>query len=162
GYFGLLSFEASITAGLIFAFIQYMERFFEPINQVSQNLSIFQQALVAASRVFRLIDDGTLEPAQNPDEENEITGGRIDFNNVTFTAMLGAPVALVGHTGSGKSSIINLFMRFYEFEHGEILIDGQSIKKMPKSELKENIGLVLQDPFIFYGTIESNIKLYHP
>lgn len=176
GYFGLLSFEASITAGLIFAFIQYMERFFEPINQVSQNLSIFQQALVAASRVFRLIDDGTLEPAQNPDEENEITGGRIDFNNVTFsydgkvdvlknisfTAMLGETVALVGHTGSGKSSIINLFMRFYEFEHGEILIDGQSIKKMPKSELKENIGLVLQDPFIFYGTIESNIKLYHP
>lgn len=176
GYFGLLSFEASITAGLIFAFIQYMERFFEPINQVSQNLSIFQQALVAASRVFRLIDDGTLEPAQNPDEENEITGGRIDFNNVTFsydgkvdvlknisfTAMPGETVALVGHTGSGKSSIINLFMRFYEFEHGEILIDGQSIKKMPKSELKENIGLVLQDPFIFYGTIESNIKLYHP
>lgn len=176
GYFGLLSFEASITAGLIFAFIQYMERFFEPINQVSQNLSIFQQALVAASRVFRLIDDGTLEPAQNPDEENKITGGRIDFNNVTFsydgkvdvlknisfTAMLGETVALVGHTGSGKSSIINLFMRFYEFEHGEILIDGQSIKKMPKSELKENIGLVLQDPFIFYGTIESNIKLYHP
>ena len=143
---------------------------------MSQNLSIFQQALVAASRVFRLIDDGTLEPAQNPDEENKITGGRIDFNNVTFsydgkvdvlknisfTAMPGETVALVGHTGSGKSSIINLFMRFYEFEHGEILIDGQSIKKMPKSELKENIGLVLQDPFIFYGTIESNIKLYHP
>ncbi len=176
GYFGLLSFEASITAGLIFAFIQYMERFFEPINQVSQNLSIFQQALVAASRVFRLIDDGTLEPAQNPVQENKITDGRIDFNNVTFsydgkvdvlksisfTAMPGETVALVGHTGSGKSSIINLFMRFYEFEHGEILIDGKSIKEMPKSELKENIGLVLQDAFIFYGTIESNIKLYHP
>lgn len=176
GYFGLLSFEGSITAGLIFAFIQYMERFFEPINQVSQNLSIFQQALVAASRVFRLIDDGTLEPAQNEDPANKIIDGRIDFNNVTFsyddkvdvlknisfTAMPGETVALVGHTGSGKSSIINLFMRFYEFEHGEILIDGQSIKEMPKSELKENIGLVLQDPFIFYGTIESNIKLYHP
>ena len=76
--------------------------------------------------------------------------------------MPGETVALVGHTGSGKSSIINLFMRFYEFESGEILIDGESIKKMPKYELKENIGLVLQDPFIFYGTIESNIKLYHP
>ncbi len=176
GYFGLLSFEASITAGLIFAFIQYMERFFEPINQVSQNLSIFQQALVATSRVFRLIDDDTLEPPQNPVRENKITDGRIDFNNVTFsydgqvdvlknisfTAMPGETVALVGHTGSGKSSIINLFMRFYEFESGEILIDGESIKKMPKYELKENIGLVLQDPFIFYGTIESNIKLYHP
>ncbi|MET3110217.1 ABC transporter ATP-binding protein [Salinicoccus halitifaciens] len=176
GYFGLLSFESSITAGLIFAFIQYMERFFEPINQVSQNLSIFQQALVSASRVFRLIDEDTLEPEQTPRTEHEITDGRIDFENVTFsydgrtdvlknisfTAMPGETVALVGHTGSGKSSIINLFMRFYEFDEGRILIDGHSIKTLPKQELKNNIGLVLQDPFLFYGTIESNIRLYHP
>ncbi|SOC38151.1 ABC transporter ATP-binding protein [Salinicoccus kekensis] len=176
GYFGLLSFESSITAGLIFAFIQYMERFFEPINQVSQNLSIFQQALVSASRVFRLIDEDILEPEQAPRAEYGITDGRIDFENVTFsydgrtdvlknisfTAMPGETVALVGHTGSGKSSIINLFMRFYEFDEGRILIDGHSIKTLPKQELKNNIGLVLQDPFLFYGTIESNIRLYHP
>jgi len=84
------------------------------------------------------------------------------LKDISFTAEPGQTVALVGHTGSGKSSIINLFMRFYEFEKGEILIDGQSIRKLPKKEMKEKIGLVLQDPFIFYGTVESNIRLYHP
>lgn len=176
GYFGLLSFEASVTAGVVFAFIQYMERFFEPINQVSQNLNIFQQALVAASRVFTLLDDDTLEPEQAEDKNYQITNGKIEFKNVTFsydgkvdvlknisfTASPGETVALVGHTGSGKSSIINLFMRFYEFGNGSILIDDQSIKEIPKNDLKENIGLVLQDPFIFYGTVKSNIMLYHP
>lgn len=175
-YFGLLSFEGGVTAGVLFAFIQYMERFFEPINQVSQNLNIFQQALVSASRVFALMDDERMEPVQNEKKEYAVTEGRVEFRNITFsydhkvdvlkdisfTAEPGQTVALVGHTGSGKSSIINLFMRFYEFEKGEILIDGQSIKEIPKNELKEKIGLVLQDPFIFYGTVESNIKLYHP
>ncbi|MFD2829038.1 ABC transporter ATP-binding protein [Corticicoccus populi] len=176
GYFGLLSFEAGVTAGVIFAFIQYIERFFEPINQVSQNLNVFQQALVSASRVFTLLDDDTLEPRQNENENSIMTDGKIEFKDVTFsydgnvdvlknisfTANPGETVALVGHTGSGKSSIINLFMRFYEFERGDILIDGHSIKEIPKTELKHNVGLVLQDPFIFYGTVKSNIKLYHP
>ncbi|MHC0552608.1 ABC transporter ATP-binding protein [Salinicoccus sp. CNSTN-B1] len=176
GYFGLLSFESTVTAGVVFAFLQYMERFFEPINQVSQNLNIFQQALVSASRVFTLMDDERLEPVQDKDEEAEITDGHIEFKDVTFsydgevdvlkhitfTARPGETVALVGHTGSGKSSIINLFMRFYEFNQGDITIDGHSIKKMPKGELKQKVGLVLQDPFIFYGTIASNIRLYHP
>ncbi len=71
-------------------------------------------------------------------------------------------IALVGHTGSGKSSIINLFMRFYEYQRGDIKIDGHSLKTIPKLELKEKVGLVLQDAFIFYGSIASNIKLYHP
>lgn len=176
GYFGLLSFEAGVTAGVIFAFIQYIERFFEPINQVSQNLNVFQQALVSASRVFTLLDDDTLEPRQNENKNSIMTDGKIEFKDVTFsydgnvdvlknisfTANPGETVALVGHTGSGKSSIINLFMRFYEFERGDILIDGHSIKEIPKTELKHNVGLVLQDPFIFYGTVKSNIKLYHP
>lgn len=176
GYFGLLSFEAGVTAGVIFAFIQYIERFFEPINQVSQNLNVFQQALVSASRVFTLLDDDTLEPRQNENKNSIMSDGKIEFKDVTFsydgnvdvlknisfTANPGETVALVGHTGSGKSSIINLFMRFYEFERGDILIDGHSIKEIPKTELKHNVGLVLQDPFIFYGTVKSNIKLYHP
>ena len=153
-----------------------MERFFEPINQVSQNLNIFQQALVAASRVFALMDDERIEPHQPEESNYRITDGHIEFRNVTFsydgrtdvlkdisfTARSGETVALVGHTGSGKSSIINLFMRFYEFSEGEILVDGHSIKEMPKHELKSRVGLVLQDPFIFYGTVESNIRLYHP
>lgn len=175
-YFGVLSFSGGVTAGVIFAFIQYMERFFEPLNQVSQNLNIFQQALVAASRVFTLIDDDRMQPEQDENASLGIGNGRVEFKNVTFsydgkvnvlndisfTAEPGETVALVGHTGSGKSSIINLFMRFYEFDHGEILIDGQSIKELPKDDMKKHIGLVLQDPFIFYGTVESNIKLYHP
>ena len=174
-YFGILSFETSVTAGVIFAFIQYMERFFEPINQVSQNLNIFQQALVAASRVFTLLDENRHEQAQAADKNQEITNGCVEFKDVTFsydgknnvlknisfTVPPGTTTALVGHTGSGKSSIINLMMRFYEFEHGSIEIDGHSIKTLPKEEMKKNIGLVLQDPFIFYGTPASNIKLYH-
>lgn len=175
GYFGVISFTTGITAGVVFAFVQYMERFFEPINQVSQNLNILQQALVSASRVFALIDDDTYEPQQEANNDNAIETGEIEFDNVSFsydgetdvlknislTAKPGEMIALVGHTGSGKSSIINLFMRFYEFNRGDIKIDGNSIKKIPKTELKEKIGLVLQDAFMFYGTIASNIKLYH-
>ncbi|ASF19500.1 ABC transporter ATP-binding protein [Staphylococcus saprophyticus] len=176
GYFGVISFTTGITAGVVFAFVQYMERFFEPINQVSQNLNILQQALVSASRVFALINDDTYEPQQEANNDNAIETGEIEFDNVSFsydgetdvlknislTAKPGEMIALVGHTGSGKSSIINLFMRFYEFNRGDIKIDGNSIKKIPKTELKEKIGLVLQDAFMFYGTIASNIKLYHP
>ncbi|MCY1037660.1 ABC transporter ATP-binding protein [Staphylococcus nepalensis] len=176
GYFGIISFTTGITAGVVFAFVQYMGRFFEPINQVSQNLNILQQALVSASRVFTLIDDRTYEPKQHPILNHGIQEGKIEFKNVSFsydgetdvlkninfTVNPGEMVALVGHTGSGKSSIINLFMRFYEFNRGAIEIDGYSIKTIPKEELKQKIGLVLQDAFVFYGTVESNIKLYHP
>ncbi|MBF7020260.1 ABC transporter ATP-binding protein [Staphylococcus sp. 18_1_E_LY] len=175
-YFGIISFNTSITAGVVFAFIQYMERFFEPVNQVSQNLNVLQQALVSASRVFKLIDDDTYEPPQDTHANYAITEGKVEFKNVSFsydgetqvlknisfTVNPGETVALVGHTGSGKSSIINLFMRFYEFEQGQILIDNQSIKELNKAEMKSKIGLVLQDAFIFYGTVTSNIKLYHP
>ena len=175
-YFGIISFNTSITAGVVFAFIQYMERFFEPVNQVSQNLNVLQQALVSANRVFKLIDDDTYEPAQDTQKNYTITDGKVEFKdvsfsydgetqvlkNISFTVNPGETVALVGHTGSGKSSIINLFMRFYEFEQGQILIDNQSIKKLNKAEMKNKIGLVLQDAFIFYGTVTSNIKLYHP
>ncbi|MEQ6961203.1 ABC transporter ATP-binding protein [Staphylococcus arlettae] len=176
GYFGIISFTTGITAGVVFAFVQYMERFFEPINQVSQNLNILQQALVSASRVFTLIDDETYEPEQQPVPSHTIDEGKIEFKevsfsydgetdvlkNINFTVNPGEMIALVGHTGSGKSSIINLFMRFYEFERGSIEVDGHSIKTIPKQELKQKIGLVLQDAFIFYGTVASNIKLYHP
>ncbi len=157
GYFGIISFSATITAGVVFAFIQYMERFFEPINQVSQNLNVLQQAIVSASRVFELIDDETYEPKQDVNNEHRITEGKVTFEDVSFsyngetdvlkhisfTVNPGETVALVGHTGSGKSSIINLFMRFYEFERGQIMIDNQSLKSFSKDELKSKIGLVL-------------------
>ncbi|HSJ39284.1 MAG TPA: ABC transporter transmembrane domain-containing protein [Planococcus sp. (in: firmicutes)] len=174
-YFGITSFSSTVEVGVIYAFVTYIDRFFEPINQVMQRLSIFQQAIVAASRVFDLLDEEDEAPAQR-DTDNKILDGRIEFRNVSFsydgnadvlknisfTAEPGQTVALVGHTGSGKSSIINLLMRFYEFERGDILIDGRSVKDYRTSELRKKMGLVLQDPFLFYGTIESNIRLYNP
>lgn len=174
-YFGITSFSSTVEVGVIYAFVTYIDRFFEPINQVMQRLSIFQQAIVAASRVFDLLDEKDEAPAQL-DSDSKIWDGRIEFRNVSFsydgnadvlknisfTAEPGQTVALVGHTGSGKSSIINLLMRFYEFERGDILIDGRSVKEYRAAELRKKMGLVLQDPFLFYGTIESNIRLYNP
>jgi ATP-binding cassette subfamily B protein len=172
-YFGITSFSNTVEVGVIYAFVTYVDRFFEPINQVMQRLSIFQQAIVAGSRVFKLLDEVELSPTQG-NTDSQIHAGKIEFNNVTFsydgqtdvlknisfTAQPGETVALVGHTGSGKSSIINLLMRFYEYKHGEILIDGHSVKDYQTQELREKMGLVLQDPFLFFGDIESNIRLH--
>ncbi len=172
-FFGITSFNTAVEVGMIYAFITYISRFFEPINQVMERLAFYQQAIVAASRVFELLDDQELEPAQI-ESKAEINTGSIEFKNVTFsydgkTNVLknisfkvnpGETVALVGHTGSGKSSIINLLMRFYEFEQGDIIIDGKSIKSYSKKEIRKKLGLVLQDSFLFYGTIESNIRLF--
>lgn len=174
-YFGVISLTSTVDIGIIYAFTTLLNRLFQPIQQVMQRLSIFQQAIVSASRVFTLIDDPNLEPSQVKLTDAEITEGKIEFKDVTFsydgktdvlknisfTANAGETVALVGHTGSGKSSIINLFMRFYEYEKGDILIDGKSLKEYPMEELRSKIGLVLQDPFMFYGDIDSNIRLHN-
>ncbi|WP_144510045.1 ABC transporter ATP-binding protein [Bacillus sp. FJAT-22090] len=173
-YFGITSMDNIAEVGVIYAFVTYIDRFFEPINQVMQRLSIFQQAIVAASRVFKLLDERDLAPSQKNVENAKIEQGKIEFQNVTFsydgkkdvlknisfTAEPGQTVALVGHTGSGKSSIINLLMRFYEFEQGDIKIDGYSVKDFKVEEIREKVGLVLQDPFLFYGDIENNIRLH--
>lgn len=175
GYFGFLSLDSAVEVGVIYAFTTLIGRLFQPVQQVMQRMSIFQQALVSASRVFKLMDDPDMEPEQQETKHQTIQNGTIEFKNVTFsydgkndvlknisfTANAGETVALVGHTGSGKSSIINLLMRFYEYNQGEILIDGVSLKDLPKPELRKKIGLVLQDPFLFYGDIESNIRLHH-
>ncbi|MCP1158172.1 ABC transporter ATP-binding protein [Bacillus infantis] len=173
GFFGITSFGNPIEVGVLFAFVSYLDRFFEPVNNMMQRLSMYQQAIIAGSRVFRLLDEEELAPAQK-EEKLSIGDGQIEFKdvsfsydgkrdvlkNISFTAKPGETVALVGHTGSGKSSIINLMMRFYEFSRGDILIDGQSIKSYPKEELREKLGLVLQDPFLFYGTVKDNIRLH--
>jgi len=172
-FFGIVSMDSSIEVGVLFAFVNYLNRFFEPVNHVMQQLSFYQQAIVSASRVFTLLDEEEKSPEQNEESTKVIEKGKIEFRNlsfsydgkqdvlknISFTANPGETVALVGHTGSGKSSIINLLMRFYEFERGEILIDGQSIRSFNKDELRKKMGLVLQDPFLFYGTIKDNIKL---
>ncbi len=173
-YFGVTSFDTTVKIGVIYAFINYLERFFEPVNQMMMRLSLFQQAIVAGSRVFKLLDEEELAPAQK-DNSNTIEQGKIEFKNVSFsydgkrdvlknisfTAHPGETVALVGHTGSGKSSIINLMMRFYEFDRGDIFIDGESIRNYSKKELRNKLGLVQQDPFLFFGTVKDNIRLHN-
>lgn len=174
-YFGIASLDSPVEIGVLYAFVNYLERFFEPVNNMMMRLSLYQQAIVAGARVFRILDKQELAPGQSEDSTLSVEEGRIEFRNLTFsydgkrdvlknisfTAQPGETVALVGHTGSGKSSIINLLMRFYEYEKGEILIDGQSIRSFSKNELREKMGLVLQDPFLFYGTVRDNITLHH-
>lgn len=174
-YFGISSFENPVEIGVLYAFINYLDRFFEPVNQIMQRLSMYQQAIVAASRVFKLLDDEDIAPEQPVVSEKRVKDGKIDvrnlsfsydgkrdvLKNIEFTALPGQTVALVGHTGSGKSSIINLLMRFYEYNRGEIMIDGVSIKDYPINELRDRMGLVLQDPFLFYGTVNDNIRLHN-
>lgn len=172
-YFGISSFNSPIEIGVLYAFINYLDRFFEPVNNMMMRLSMYQQAIVAGSRVFKLLDETDIAPHQansgNVVEKGEVEIRNVSFSydgkrdilkNISFTAKPGETVALVGHTGSGKSSIINLLMRFYEFERGDILIDGVSIKEFPKDELRNKLGLVLQDPFLFFGTVKDNIRLY--
>jgi ATP-binding cassette subfamily B protein len=177
-YFGISSIGNVIEIGVLYAFVNYLGRFFEPVNQMMMRLSMYQQAIVSASRVFTLLDEKELAPtaAGKSLESPFISAGEIEFRDVTFsydgkrevlknisfTAKPGETVALVGHTGSGKSSIINLLMRFYQIEKGEIIIDGVSLKAYDVIYLRKRMGLVLQDPFLFYGTINHNIRLHDP
>lgn len=173
-YFGFASLTSPIDVGIIYAFTNLLGRLFNPIHNVMTRFSIFQQAVISAARVFKLLDTDEMEPMQRNVPEAKITDGHIEFRNVSFSydgkqdvlknisfeARPGETVALVGHTGSGKSSIINLLMRFYEFHRGDIIIDGHSIKDIPSHVLRNYVGLVLQDPFLFYGTIADNIRLH--
>ena len=174
-YFGITSLNSPVEIGVVYAFTTYLHRFFRPVNDVMRQLSLYQQAIIAAGRVFRLLDESEMAPEQKNEGETKIKDGEIEFRDVSFsydgkkdvlkdisfTAKPGETVALVGHTGSGKSSIINLLMRFYEFERGDIFIDGISIKDYSREELREKMGLVLQDPFLFYGTVKENIRLHN-
>ncbi|WP_373104730.1 ABC transporter ATP-binding protein [Gemella morbillorum] len=173
-YFGLSWQTAGFTAGIIYAFIQYTNQLFNPLIELMQNFSVLQTSMIAAGRVFELIDNKEYEPAQK-DSNYKIEEGNIEFKNVSFSydgkndvlknisfkVNKGETIAFVGSTGSGKSSIINLFLRFYEFDRGEILVDRRNIKDYSMKELRNKIGLVLQDPFLYHGTIESNIKMYN-
>ncbi|PYZ93041.1 multidrug ABC transporter ATP-binding protein [Salipaludibacillus keqinensis] len=173
-FFGITSLNNPVEIGVLYAFVNYLDRFFEPVNQIMQRLSIFQQAMISAGRVFRLMDHDELAPQKQGTNEPIVSQGDIEFRNVTFSydgkqdvlknisfkVNKGETLALVGHTGSGKSSIINLLMRFYSIEQGEILIDGQPIESYTNKELREKIGLVMQDPFLFVGDVKHNIRLF--
>ena len=172
-YFGFNGLEGGLTAGLMYAFIQYINRLFDPLIEVTQNFSTLQTSMVSAGRVFKLIDEKGYEPSQE-DNGFEVTDGNIEFRNVSFSydgknkilddisfkVNKGETIAFVGSTGCGKSSIINVFMRFYEFQTGQVLLDGKDIRQFSQKSLRQAIGLVLQDPFLYHGTIASNIKMY--
>ena len=172
-YFGFTWQIAGVTAGVMYAFVQYVNQLFNPLIDLMQNYSVLQTSMVAADRVFEIMDRKDYEPKQT-NLPLEITDGKIEFRHVSFSydgkhdilkdisfsVKQGETIAFVGATGSGKSSIINLFLRFYEFERGEILIDNQNIKDYGQAELRRNVRLVLQDPFLYHGTIASNIKMY--
>lgn len=174
-YFGFPLRETFVPAGVVYAFSQYISQLFNPISTMMDQMTFFQDGIVAGKRIFRILDDTQYEPAQNEQQDLTITQGKIEFKHVSFsydgkneilhdisfTVNPGETLGIVGHTGSGKSSIINVMMRFYEFSQGQILIDGVDIKKYPKKELRQKLGLVLQEPFMFYGDISSNIRLYN-
>ncbi len=172
-YFGYRGLSIGITAGTMYAFIQYINRLFDPLIEVTQNFSTLQTSMVSAGRVFALIDETTYEPLQK-DGKAKVKEGNIRFEHVcfsydgkhpilddiSFSVNKGETIAFVGHTGSGKSSIINVLMRFYEFQSGHVLLDDVDIRNYSQEELRKNIGLVLQDPFLYHGTIKSNIAMY--
>lgn len=173
--FGIRGIHEVVAAGVIYAFITYLNNFYSPMSNMMDSLSDFQNGMVAGSRVLRVIDDQTVAPAQHPVADAKITHGKIEFRHVTFAydqehpvlkdvsfvAEPGQTVALVGQTGSGKTSTINVLMRFYEFQSGEVLIDDRDIREYPAEELRTKMGLVLQEPQLFYGDIQTNIRMFN-
>ncbi|WP_079507864.1 ABC transporter ATP-binding protein [Mesobacillus jeotgali] len=174
-YFGGESMQPSsaISLGMLYAFVDYINRLFNPVQGIVNQLANLEQALVAGERVFKLMDEDGIDVS-----EKEISRykGNVVFDHVSFgykegenvlkdlnfEAKQGETIALVGHTGSGKSSIMNLLFRFYDPQEGKILIDGMDISEMPRQTLRKHMGIVIQDPFLFTGTIASNISLDHP
>lgn len=173
--FGLQFLDMTTTdVGIVYAFTSYAKSFFHPIGNMLDSLSVFQDGLVSGSRVLAVLNRQDDAPKAEKGSNGEITDGKIEIKNLSFsydgendvlhdisiTANPGETIALVGQTGSGKSSIINVLMRFYDYQQGEILIDGQSIRKIPLKNLRKQMGLVLQDSFMFFGNIADNIRLH--
>lgn len=174
-YFGgaSLGIGSVVSIGVLYAFVDYLNRLFHPITDVVNKLAQLEQALVAADRVFELLEEKGVDVASGSVERFK---GKVIFDDVSFgykpgeyvlkhisfEAQKGETVALVGHTGSGKSSIMNLLFRFYDIEEGTISIDGINVLDMPKQLLRQHMGIVLQDPFLFTGTIASNVSLEDP
>src|SRR5229473_1156646 len=172
-YGGYRVAQHALSLGALVAFIQYSGSLFQPIRDISDKYNVLQGAVVASHRIFKALDlpIQITTPAQ-PLKKGRAEG-RIEFQNVwfayknddwvlkdvSFTVSPGQSVALVGHTGSGKTTITNLLMRFYDVQKGRILLDGVDVREWELQSLRENFAVVLQDIFLFTGTVESNIRL---
>jgi ATP-binding cassette subfamily B protein len=167
--------SGAMTIGALVAFIQYSQALFQPIRDISDKYNVLQAAVVASHRIFKTLDlPITVTTPENPKKSGR-AAGRIEFENVwfaykegdwvlkdvSFTVEPGQSVALVGHTGSGKTTITNLLMRFYDVQRGRVLLDGVDVREWDLQALRQNFAVVLQDVFLFSGTIESNIRLGH-
>lgn len=174
---GAQALSSELTIGVLLAFIQYVRQFFRPIQQLSEKYNTLQSAFAASERIFGVLDEKNKVSFPDKPLEASIDKGKIEFKNVwfkynenedyvskdlSFTVESGQTVAIVGATGAGKSTIINLLMRFYDFEKGQIEIDGLDIKLLQPTELRNKIALVLQDSVLFSGTIFENITLNRP
>jgi ATP-binding cassette, subfamily B, multidrug efflux pump len=174
--------SGGLTLGVLTAFTMFAQRFFRPIQDLSEKFNILQSAMAASERIFKLLD----EPAPAGSDPNAIPldhpRGEIEFRNVwfsyrnvaepaeedwvlrdvSFRVEPGQSIAIVGHTGAGKTTLISLLLRFYDIQRGQILLDGKDIRLIELQDLRRQFGIVLQDPFLFTGTIETNIRLGTP
>ncbi|HYS23429.1 MAG TPA: ABC transporter ATP-binding protein [Candidatus Eisenbacteria bacterium] len=174
--------SGGLTLGVLTAFTMFAQRFFRPIQDLSEKFNILQSAMAASERIFKLLD----EPAPAGSDPNAIPldhpRGEIEFRNVwfsyrsvpepaeedwvlrdvSFRVEPGQTIAIVGHTGAGKTTLISLLLRFYDIQRGQILLDGKDIRLIELQDLRRQFGIVLQDPFLFTGTIETNIRLGTP
>ena len=174
-WFAEASMSTVVEIGTLYAFLNYVERFFDPFRQLSMELHKLQVATVSSTRIFELLDDESemhhqAMPTVKINDSHDIEFRHVTMgyeadkpvlNDVSFTAKGGEFTAIVGHTGSGKSSVINLLMRFYQQQQGDILIGGQPLHKLPESQLRQLFALVSQDPTLFSGSIIDNINLSH-
>jgi len=163
-------FQGVLTIGVLFAFIQYTEMFFRPIRDLSEKYNIMQTAMASSERIFKLLDNQTFVNNPAYPKSFEKVKGEIEFRNVwfayqkeeyvlkniSFKIKPGESIAIVGHTGAGKTSIINILTRFYDIQKGSILVDGIDIRDIDKRDLRKHISTVLQDVFLFSGDIKSN------
>ncbi len=172
GYGAYLVVTGQISVGVIVSFLLYVQRFFEPVRSISQTWTLAQSALAGAERIFNLLDEPVeMEDAPDAKPMPQIAG-HVTFDNVTFgynpnkpvlfdidlDAQPGQTIALVGPTGAGKTSIVNLLMRFYDPQEGQVLVDGIDIRTVQRASLRKQMGMVLQEAFLFSGTIADNIR----
>ncbi|WP_188455667.1 ABC transporter ATP-binding protein [Virgibacillus oceani] len=168
---GLLAIEDIITVGVIVIFTEYARQFTRPLNELSNQFNILLSAVAGAERVFTVIDEEQEETDEQAARKLAKTDGHVAFHNVSFAyedtpilkhinfeAHPGQTVAFVGHTGAGKTTIINLISRFYNYDEGEITLDDIDIKDIKRSSLRNHMAFVLQDSFLFQGTIRENIR----